>query len=178
MSGSIEAGTGFPASGCTRASLGSRRSSVANAAPSCPWCDAAAGIYWSRMNSDRVLPDSQPCPNCGDTTPGSYCRACGQRRVARVLSLRRLVADAVEDQFSLNAALPRTLGLLFTHPGMLTTEFLRGHIANYIPPFRLYLLTSFMFFLAAAMFGCNEENDGGMRVGFSGDSAGVSFSVD
>jgi hypothetical protein len=109
------------------------------------------------MKADRVLPDSAPCPNCGDPTPGSYCRVCGQRRVARVLSLRRLIADAVEDQFSLNAALPRTLGLLFTHPGMLTQEFLRARIADYIPPFRLYLLTSFLFFLTMAIFGCNED---------------------
>ena len=114
------------------------------------------------MRAERALTDSQPCPNCGDPTPGNYCPTCGQRRVLRVLSLRRLVADAVEDQFSLNAALPRTLRILFTHPGQLTHEFLRGRIASYIPPFRLYLLTSFVFFLTVAIFGCDgdgEEND-------------------
>lgn len=87
------------------------------------------------------------CLNCGTPLSGPYCAQCGQRAGRRLVSLRRLVADAVEDQFSLNAALPRTFGLLLFLPGRLTTDYLRGRIARYLPPFRIYLICSFVFFL-------------------------------
>lgn len=93
------------------------------------------------------------CPNCGNDSPGNYCPECGQRRGSRIISLRRLIAEAIEDQLSLNAALPRTLALLITRPGRLTAEYLGGRIARYIPPFRLYLIASFAFFLVYSLAG-------------------------
>lgn len=58
-----------------------------------------------------------------------------------------MVRDVVEDQLAINATLPRTLiGLLF-RPGFLTREYLAGRIARYIPPFRLYLASSLLFFV-------------------------------
>lgn len=60
--------------------------------------------------------------------------------------MRSMLLDVVDDQLSLSSALPRTLkGLL--RPGFLTTEYLRGRIVRYIPPFRLYLVVSVVFFL-------------------------------
>src|SRR4029453_9696672 len=41
-----------------------------------------------------------------------------------------------------------TLRLLFTRPGQLTAEMLAGRRARYIPPVRLYLVASVVFFLA------------------------------
>lgn len=58
-----------------------------------------------------------------------------------------MVRDVVEDQLAINATLPRTLiGLLF-RPGFLTREYLEERIARYIPPFRLYLASSLLFFV-------------------------------
>jgi hypothetical protein len=91
------------------------------------------------------------CSNCGDATPGNYCPHCGQRRALRIISMRRLISEAIEDQLSLNAALPRTVGLLVGRPGRLTADYLNGRIARYIPPFRLYLITSFIFFFAFSL---------------------------
>lgn len=90
----------------------------------------------------------EPCRNCSDPGPGRFCRNCGQRKGEVRVSMRRLLADVLEDQLSLNAALPRTLSALFLHPGRLTTEYVRGRIASYIAPFRLYLVASLIFFLS------------------------------
>ncbi len=93
-----------------------------------------------------ALPAS-PCANCGDETPGRYCPSCGQARRERVVSLREMLSDFLDDQLSLNSRLPRTVGLLLTRPGRLTREYLQGRIARYIRPLRLYLGASVVFFL-------------------------------
>ncbi len=92
-------------------------------------------------------PPAVACSNCGALLLGPYCAECGQKAAQRVVSLRHILADALEDQLSLNAALPRTLRALFLHPGRLTREYVQGRVATYIPPMRLYLIASVLFFL-------------------------------
>lgn len=100
--------------------------------------------------NERKTPD-RPCTNCGDPTPGNFCRNCGQRKVEVQVSLTRMLMEALDDQFSLNSALPRTVGALFFRPGHLTREYMNGRIARYIPPFRLYLVASVAFFVVVSM---------------------------
>ncbi|HKP74051.1 MAG TPA: DUF3667 domain-containing protein [Longimicrobiaceae bacterium] len=100
--------------------------------------------------TERRTPD-RPCLNCGDPTPGNYCRTCGQRKVEVHVSLGRMLMEALDDQFSINSALPRTLGALVARPGHLTREYMTGRIVRYIPPFRLYLITSVVFFLVLSL---------------------------
>src|SRR5688500_17610765 len=90
---------------------------------------------------------TRPCLNCGDTSIGWYCPTCGQRKMDVAISLRRMLMEALEDQLSLNSTLPRTLGALFFRPGHLTREYVQGRIVRYIPPFRLYLVSSLLFFI-------------------------------
>lgn len=99
-----------------------------------------------RASTDRHAIEG-PCPNCGDPTQSNYCPSCGQRRTERRVSLRRMLAEVLEDQLSVNAALPRTLKALLFQPGRLSREYLAGRIQRYIPPFRLYLGASVVFFL-------------------------------
>ncbi|HYH79169.1 MAG TPA: DUF3667 domain-containing protein [Longimicrobium sp.] len=100
--------------------------------------------------TERKTPD-RPCTNCGDFMPGNFCRHCGQRKVEVRISLRRMLMEVLDDQFSLNSALPRTVGGLFFRPGHLTREYMNGRIARYIPPFRLYLVASVAFFIVLSM---------------------------
>lgn len=101
-------------------------------------------------STERRTPD-RPCLNCGDPTPGNYCRTCGQRKVEVHVSLWRMLMEALDDQFSINSALPRTMGALIGRPGHLTREYMSGRIVRYIPPFRLYLVTSVLFFLILSL---------------------------
>lgn len=86
------------------------------------------------------------CPNCYHPSPGEYCPQCGQKQAERRASIRQLFAEFLDDQFGVNQKLPRTLKLLLFKPGFLTAEYFEGRVQQYIPPLRLYLLTSLVFF--------------------------------
>ncbi len=95
----------------------------------------------------RPIDPTRPCLNCGDPTHGEYCPACGQRKAGVRVSVRALFMEVLEDQFSLDQRLPRTLGALLFKPGHLTVEHINGRIVRYIHPFRLYLVSSLLFFV-------------------------------
>jgi hypothetical protein len=123
-----------------------------------------------RRPEPRRTPD-QPCLNCGDPTPGNYCPNCGQAKRSATVSVATLVMDVLEDQLIVNRALPRTLGYLITHPGLLTTEYINGRIVRYIAPFRLYLASSVVFFLLLSFFGLRALDQAQIRVGSEGEAA-------
>lgn len=95
-------------------------------------------------------PPVRACPNCGVPVDDRFCPRCGQANRERLVSLRAIVRDAVEDQLSLGGALPRTLGALLFRPGRLTRDYAEGRIARYVAPFRLYLVASLLFFVVAS----------------------------
>lgn len=105
-----------------------------------------------RARAARRTPD-QPCLNCGDPTPGNYCPQCGQPKRQVRVSVRVMALDVIEDQLALNRALPGTLSGLLLRPGFLTNEYIAGRIVRFIPPFRLYLVASVVFFLLLSFFG-------------------------
>jgi Protein of unknown function (DUF3667) len=107
----------------------------------------------ARVLAAAVTPAQVPaahCDNCGATLSGRYCATCGQRREAPVNSLWHFTQLATEDLTHADSRLWRTLAALLYKPGHLTREFLTGHRARYLPPVRLYLVMSVVFFLWAA----------------------------
>lgn len=105
-----------------------------------------------RGRGTRPTYPDRPCRNCGDPTSGEYCPSCGQRKVDVQVSVRALVMEVLEDDFILDRRLPRTLGALLFKPGFLTVEHVNGRIVRYIHPFRLYLVSSILFFLLLSFF--------------------------
>jgi len=89
------------------------------------------------------------CLNCGAELGGQYCGQCGQRATSRFISLWELVRDAFGDLFELDSRLWRTLLPLLARPGRLTRDYLEGRRARYMPPFRMYLVLSLVFFVVA-----------------------------
>jgi hypothetical protein len=90
------------------------------------------------------------CDNCGAEVTGRYCAACGQRLEPPLHSLWHFTQVATEDLTHADSRLWRTLGALLFRPGYLTREFLAGRRAHYLPPLRLYLVISVVFFLWAS----------------------------
>lgn len=93
--------------------------------------------------------DSPACLNCGAALGGQYCAVCGQRATSRLISLWELVRDAFGDLFEVDSRLWRTIVPLLIKPGLLTKDYLEGRRARYMPPFRMYLVLSLLFFVVA-----------------------------
>jgi hypothetical protein len=91
------------------------------------------------------------CANCGATVNSHYCSSCGQKNEHPVHSLWHFISEATEDLTHADSRLWRTLGAVLFKPGFLTTEFLAGRRARYLPPIRLYLVVSVLFFLFLAL---------------------------
>ena len=128
-----------------------------------------------RGRGTRPMDPDRPCMNCGDPTPGEYCPTCGQRKVDVQVSVRTLVMEVLEDQFILDKRLPRTLGALLFKPGHMTVEHVNGRIVRYIHPFRLYLVTSLVFFVLLSFFSMRlvrqaVQEDDGPAVAVTADS--------
>jgi len=104
-----------------------------------------------REDKSREMPPSEVanCLNCGAHLRGQYCGHCGPRARSRLISLWELISDAFGDLFELDSRLWQTLVPLMTRPGLLTHDYLQGRRARYMPPFRMYLVLSLLFFLVA-----------------------------
>ena len=100
---------------------------------------------------DAALTDARPCPNCDQLLWGQYCANCGQRARTRMITLWELLKDAGDLIASLDSRLWRTLGLLLFRPGRLTVDYLEGKRARYVPPFRLFISASIVFFFVASL---------------------------
>lgn len=94
-------------------------------------------------------PQTLVCANCDAPLAGEYCSRCGQRHEPHVHHLSHFAGEAFESITHADSRLWRTLGYLLVKPGRLTKEFFSGRRARQLPPFRLYLVVSLLFFLIA-----------------------------
>src|SRR3954462_15564443 len=102
--------------------------------------------------SAPALPAPQAtCENCGQPLTGEYCAACGQRHEPHVHTLGHFASEAFESVTHADSRLWRTLGYLLVKPGFLSREFFNGKRSRYLPPFRLYLVISLLFFVVAGI---------------------------
>ena len=85
------------------------------------------------------------CPNCEAALaqpPAPFCAQCGQETRVRAPALMEFIQQFGGAYLSTEGALWRTLKLLLTRPGALTTDYLRGKRRSHVLPLRLYLTFS------------------------------------
>ncbi len=100
---------------------------------------------------DAALTDARPCPNCNELLWGQYCASCGQRARVRMITFWELLKDAGDLIASLDSRIWRTLGLLMFRPGRLTLDYLQGKRARFVPPMRLFISATLVFFFIATL---------------------------
>lgn len=94
------------------------------------------------------------CPSCHGTIRSPYCPECGERPLRPgELTLRGLVAQALEAFTSIDGRVLRSFRALITQPGLLTVAFLQGRRVPYIGPVALFLATNVLFFAIESMTG-------------------------
>ena len=91
------------------------------------------------------------CANCHAPLSGAYCAACGQRNEPHIHTVAHFAGEAFESISHADSRLWRTLWYLITRPGFLSREFFEGRRVQYLPPFRLYLVISVLFFVVVGL---------------------------
>ena len=87
------------------------------------------------------------CRNCGAALAGDFCHVCGQSAQSVRRPFWSLLGESVETLFAIDGRIARTLPDLIFRPGRMTRAYLDGQRARFIPPFRLYVLASLLFFI-------------------------------
>lgn len=92
------------------------------------------------------------CPNCTHTFEevNNYCPNCGQENHDLNVPLKHLIWEFLEGTLHYDTKFWKTLKYLLFKPGYLTEKFNLGQRASYVPPFRLYVFVSLVFFTALA----------------------------
>lgn len=105
---------------------------------------AERDIYPATTGDDEA--GDHHCPNCGAVANRQFCASCGQEQKDYHVSFPRIARDFLGDTLNFDSRLFRSLGPLIRRPGYLTREFIEGRRMRYIPPLRLYLFISIVFF--------------------------------
>lgn len=114
--------------------------------------EAAAPPASASGAEQPAAPGTTACANCGAPLSGRYCSSCGQRHLEQpVHHFWHFLGEALEDLTHADSRLWQTLRALLFRPGYLTREFLEGHRVRYLPPVRLYLVLSLIFFVIAGL---------------------------
>jgi hypothetical protein len=97
------------------------------------------------------------CKNCDALLLGRFCANCSQAANVHVPTTRELLHELLEGLTHSDSRLWRTLTTLWFKPGKLTEAFVAGRRMAYLPPFRLYLILSIIFFLLASFIHSKVE---------------------
>jgi hypothetical protein len=96
------------------------------------------------------------CGNCEAPLAGAYCAQCGQSAHESARSMHALWHDGWHSITHLDGRLWRTLWLLLVKPGEVTRQYMANRRASFLPPFRLYLVLSLLFF---ALFAASRGHE-------------------
>ncbi|TPH16202.1 DUF3667 domain-containing protein [Litorilituus lipolyticus] len=92
------------------------------------------------------------CENCGASLSGQFCAECGQEITSNIRYFGTVILHLLDDIFSFDSRASRTLLPLVLKPGFLTQKYFAGKRVHYVPPLRLYLFISIIFFLSLKLF--------------------------
>jgi hypothetical protein len=117
--------------------------------------------------AQKKLAGSANCLNCSTELKGPFCYYCGQPDRNFMRFFPALLRDLMEDLLDFDSRFMRTLKPLLFRPGKLTRDYMNGRRFRYAPPMRLYIFSSIVFFLLAALLSSDaisindtENNDG------------------
>lgn len=97
-----------------------------------------------------VLP---ACANCGTALNGPYCSNCGQKASDFHRPFWWIFGEFLDSVFGYDSRTFRTIWLLFAEPGEFTRRYNAGQRASLLPPFRLFLIATVVFFVTLQLTG-------------------------
>jgi len=101
---------------------------------------------------------SKPCENCHQPLMGPFCGQCGQQAESTLKYFWVVIMHLLDDIFSFDSRATRTIFPLVTRPGFLTNQYIAGKRVHFVPPLRLYLFISIVFFITLNFLVSLENN--------------------
>jgi hypothetical protein len=98
------------------------------------------------------------CDNCQQPLSGPFCGQCGQQAESTLKYFWVVILHLLDDIFSFDSRAARTILPLVTRPGFLTNEYITGKRVHYVPPLRLYLFVSIVFFITLKFFVLSDSD--------------------
>lgn len=97
--------------------------------------------------SEQNTASGERCSNCHTPLKGRHCYNCGQVADTFHRPIWSLFAEVLEGYLGLDGRIWRTIPPLLLRPGIMTARYLSGVRQPFMTPFRLFLLSSLLFFL-------------------------------
>ena len=107
------------------------------------------------MTNNKNIKLQEICHNCDAPIQGLYCQDCGQKFVEKKVGVKTIISDFFDDYFTVDSKIIKSILPLLFKPGFLTNEYLAGRRESYVKPFRIYIITSMLFFFFVFM---NADN--------------------
>lgn len=102
--------------------------------------------------SGGKLRKEKDCLNCGHHVEERFCPFCGQENLEPKENFFQLFFHTFADITHFDSKFFTTLKYLFFHPGRLTIEYNMGRRMRFVHPIKLFVFTSFLFFLGLGIF--------------------------
>lgn len=120
--------------------------------------DVAVISSLPKAPDDFKSAEDSVCENCHQPINGPFCAQCGQQAESTLKYFWVVIMHLLDDIFSFDSRAARTLFPLVTRPGFLTNEYFSGRRVHYVPPLRLYLFISIVFFITLNFFVTTENS--------------------
>jgi hypothetical protein len=137
-----------------------------------PVPDSALTIPENRLTGSIL------CMNCGTELQGPFCHYCGQPDKNLMRFFPVLMRELLSDFLDFDSRFTRTLKPLLFKPGKLTRDYLDGRRFRYVPPLRLYIFSSLIFFFLAAVLAGDAIKVGDGDVDITNDKTGFTIQID
>jgi hypothetical protein len=93
------------------------------------------------------------CPSCAAESLGRFCSHCGEKEITdRDYSLGHFFGEIITAVTLLESRALRSLWLVVTKPGFLSSEYFKGRRVRYVKPLQLFVSLNVVYYFSISLF--------------------------